>query len=459
MTTRLGPVSMTGLSAAILATLLGVSCSDSPKKVADGGSGGSTGDGGADSASGGADGRDATTETAAETGTETAAETAPGDGGGADTAPAFPAPTCSGVTSKTTPITLGDPQRKVYCALDLGSNNIKLQVLSMEPNKPLSFKDERQCRTRLGFGAKVFDSTTMTAKPLAASDVTNLIAVMKEFQQICTLDGGTMAGAEATQWARDATNIADVKAMVKTATTLDIEVLTPEQEGQYGYVAGTRNAAEKFSLDPGSNSFQIGWLPKGATTIRTASVPFGYVRAAAKHYPAATADTYDVARAKHAAEAKMLLNTALAALTPPTDLAALKASIVAGDLKPELFIVGQDGALHLSVRAQLRDAGGVWISDKTAYDTRVAMEQPMANASFGDITTILTPTELTNWFSTVVKPADFMTLRTAPVREVYGEKSLANAVLLDMLTTELGLTTIVLVPQEMPAGYILAKVK
>jgi hypothetical protein len=52
----------------------------------------------------------------------------------------------------------------------------------------------------------------------------------------------------------------------------------------------------------------------------------------------------------------------------------------------------------------------------------------------------------------------FLTLRTAPVRTIYGEKALANAVLLDTLIEQLGLTTIVAVPQQMPAGYILAKV-
>ena len=59
-------------------------------------------------------------------------------------------------------------------------------------------------------------------------------------------------------------------------------------------------------------------------------------------------------------------------------------------------------------------------------------------------------------FFTLVKDPDFTALRTAPVRALYGEKALANAVLLDSLIKQLGLTTVVLVPQEMPAGYILA---
>jgi hypothetical protein len=40
---------------------------------------------------------------------------------------------------------------------------------------------------------------------------------------------------------------------------------------------------------------------------------------------------------------------------------------------------------------------------------------------------------------------------------MYGEKLLANTVLVDMLMKEIGITTVVLVPQEMPAGYIVVK--
>jgi hypothetical protein len=127
-------------------------------------------------------------------------------------------------------------------------------------------------------------------------------------------------------------------------------------------------------------------------------------------------------------------------------------------LKPEIFVIGQDGALHLSVKALLRGMDGKWIDTKAAYDARVAMEKPTANPTFGDVTTLLTPTDFTSFFTTVIKPEDFMALRTEPVRPLYGEKSLANAVLLDTLVKGLGITTVVLVPQEMPAGYILAKV-
>ena len=68
---------------------------------------------------------------------------------------------------------------------------------------------------------------------------------MKQRHGIGTPHKRTMVGAAATQWARDATNMPEVISMEKAGTGLDLEVLTPEQEGRYGYVAGTRNAPEK----------------------------------------------------------------------------------------------------------------------------------------------------------------------------------------------------------------------
>ncbi len=454
--------SFTRLAALPLAVALAlpIACSDDPDPAAP-----TAGSGGSSAGTGGSAGRAGSSGSGGSAGSGGAA----GSGGSAPSPDASaPSPDgapardvvaeikCSGEADRNEAIAPA-AGRKVYCAIDLGSNNAKLQVISMEAGKPLSFKDERQCRVRLGFGAMVFSSATMARSALKDGEITNLIATMKELQRVCTLDTGLLVGAEATQWARDATNMAEVSARVKTATTLDIEVLTGEQEGIYGYAAGTRNSPERFSLDPGSNSFQIGWLPRGSTTVRTVSVPLGYVRGANTFYTEATTDSYDVARAKHAADLKTRLDAELARLTPPSSLALLKAAITAGDLKPEIFAVGQDGALHLSIKALLRDTAGKWIDTEPAYADRVAMERPMVNAVYGDITTVLTPADLTGFFSTVIEQPDFEALKSAKIRDIYGGKALANAVLLDTLVKELGLTTIVLVPQEMPAGYILAK--
>lgn len=368
-----------------------------------------------------------------------------------------PKVTCVGQPDKAEPIPAPRKGRLTLCAIDLGSNNAKLQVLSMEPGKPLSFKGERQCRAPLGFGAIVFDSATGERRALPASDTARLVDVVKEFQRICALDKGEMLGAEATQWSRDATNVEEVRKAVKAATAVDFEVLTPEWEGHFGYVAATRNVPGRFALDPGSNSFQIAWWPQGAKVARTVSVPFGYVRGSNTYYPADTASTFEAARARHAEDLKKRLDQALSALEPPSSLAQLKAEIAKGSLSPEIFVMGQDGALHLVVRGQLRDAEGRWAQTATDYATAVNAEPSVPHERFGEVLALLKPEEISTFLADLAKPSEFRVLRNPPVRAIYGEKALANAVLLDVVSQELGVKTIVLVPQEMPAGYILFK--
>ncbi len=368
-----------------------------------------------------------------------------------------PPVTCSGEADKAKPVARA-AGRKLYCAIDLGSKNAKLQVISIEPGRPLSFEDERVCKSPLGFGAKVFDQKTATKGPLPASDIANLVTVVQEFERICAVDEGTLVGADATQWARDATNIAEVVAAVKAGAAIDIEVLSAEEEGLYGYLAATRGASGRLSLDPGSNSFQLGWFEKGDTKPRTVSLPFGYVRAAAEHYSVSAPASYDAARAAHATQLIGMIDKALGALDPPSSIKSLRTAIADGRLEPVIFIAGQDGALHLAMRALLRTPEGRWIDTKEAYEARVGNEKPTAHPRFGAVTTLLTPPEFDRFFATVVKPGDYAALRQKPVRDLYGEKTLANAVLVDTLIDQLGITTVVLVPQETPAGFILGKI-
>jgi len=54
---------------------------------------------------------------------------------------------------------------------------------------------------------------------------------------------------------------------------------------------------------------------------------------------------------------------------------------------------------------------------------------------------------------------DFGKLRVNHIRDLYGDMLMVNSALIDLLATELGLTAAVLVPQELPAGYLLTKIK
>ena len=344
------------------------------------------------------------------------------------------------------------PGRVVHCGLDLGSRSIKLSVLSMEPRRNASVKEERQCRRTLGLGAQVFDSRSGTARPLPAEAASYLSETIREFQKICTLDGGKVVAAGATQWARDAPNIAEVRARVKAETGLDFDVLSPRQEAEYGYVAGSIDTPGRLVLDPGSNSFQIAWQAKGATTVASILVPYGYVRGANE----IEASDYASGRAAYQAKARAAIGDQLARLEPPMSLSALKAMVAEGTLGREIVTLGQDGAVFLPVRGLLRKAGG-WVAEQSSYDEATRSQALVHDPAFGTMCAApLKSTELEAYFAGIT-PEDFRLLTSEPIRSLYGQKALVVPALAALLLRELGAERLVMVPQETTTGLILAQ--
>jgi len=344
--------------------------------------------------------------------------------------------------------------RIVHCALDLGSRTAKLSVVSMQKGRNATIRDERQCKRTLGLGERVFDSKTGIARPLAEDAIGQLADTIRVYQKICALDGGSIVAAGATQWARDATNIDEVKASVRAATGVDFEVLTPKQEADYSYVAASVNTPGRIVLDPGSNSFELAWQERGAATIVSVLVKHGYVRGSVNDIePAAD---YAAGRAAYQAKVRALLEKELTGLTPPLDLAGIRRLVKDGKIGPELVTLGQDGAVQLAVRGLLRDGGG-WIADASAYDDVVRRQVFLADPSFGLLMAKpLLPSEITAYLE-AIKPADFKTLASEPARSLYGQRALAVPALAELLIRELDATRLVVVPQEITTGHILAK--
>ena len=367
-----------------------------------------------------------------------------------------PRPTsCLIQPDRTVAVTPG-PGRVVYCGIDLGSRTAKLSVLSMMKGRNASVRDERLCKRTLGMGALVFDSKTRAAGPLPEPALGHLIDTVREFQKICALDGGTIVAAGATQWARDATNIADVVARVKGETGVAFDVLSRSQEAEYSYSAASLNTPGRFVLDSGSNSFELAWQQKGATEMASVTVEYGYVRAATNDLEPAA----DFSRGREAYQTRVrdLIEQDLAKLTPPTSLARLRALVGQGKLGADLIALGEDGAVvPLAVRGALRNGTRGWVSDGKKYDEVLGGQPRKHDPSFGVMTAVpVRPAELTAYLRTI-RPADFDTLKTDPVRGIYGQKALVVPLLVDLLLRELGATRLVIVPQEITTGHVLRK--
>ena len=363
---------------------------------------------------------------------------------------------CVIAVDKQVPVKAGTG-RTVYCGLDLGSRSVKLSVVSMEKGRPTTVREERICKRALGMGALVFDSKTSTAGPLPPDAIDRLVGTINEYKDICTRDGGTIVAAGATQWARDATNVAAVTARVKDATAIRVDVLSPTQEAVYAYVAGSVRTPGRIVLDSGSNSFQLSWQEKGSATTQSILVPFGYVRAAANDFePAAD---YASARAAYQQRAGAAIEQELGRLRPPLSLARLRDLVARGKLGPELIALGEDGAaVPLVVRGWLRDSAGAWTIDQKKYDEALNGHRT-TDRSFGIMTAPpLSKAEVQSYLRAIT-PADFKALTSEPLRGLYGQKALVVPALVDLLLGELGASRLVTVPQEVTTGNILTQLR
>jgi hypothetical protein len=293
------------------------------------------------------------------------------------------------------------------------------------------------------------------ARPLPEPSIVELVDTIREYQQICAVDHGSMVSAGATQWARDATNITEVARRVQSATGVTLDVLSPEQEAIYSYVAASLGAPGRIVLDPGSNSFELAWQPRDSKTISSILVPYGYVRAATNDVEPAV--DYAAATAAYQARARTLIDQELGKLDRRMSLAALRQLVKSGAIGPEIVALGQDGAVELSVRGRLRTPNRGWVADASSYDAILARQTFSADPAFGIATAApLSPAEIAAYLSDI-RQADFRTLTTDPVRAIYGQKALVVPALVDLLLKELSASRLVMVPQEMASGHILSK--
>lgn len=363
---------------------------------------------------------------------------------------------CVIAADKQVPVKVA-PGRAVYCGLDLGSRSAKLSVVSMERGRPKTVREERICKQTLGMGALVFDAKAGIARPLPPEAIGSLAATINEYKELCTRDGGTIVAAGATQWARDATNIADVAARVKELTGIRFDVLSPTQEAVYSYVAGSVRMPGRIVLDPGSNSFELAWQEKGSTTVASILVPYGYVRAAANDFD--SAPDYASGRAAYQRHARAAIEQELGRLSPPSSLSRLRALVGKGEIGPELIALGEDGAVvPLVARGWLREGSGGWTADQKTYDAALSGHRS-TDRSFGIMTALpLSPAEVQSYLRGM-RPGDFKALTSDPVRGMYGQKALVTPALAELLLGELGASRLVTVPQEVTTGHILTRLR
>src|SRR5688500_1708084 len=137
----------------------------------------------------------------------------------------------------TLPLQPPSEGQSVRCVIDIGSRNVKLVVASMRPGEPDSFRDLRQCRTRLQLGDKSFDPGTGRGRSLPPAEQQTLTSIVNAYRRRCLEDGGQMVGAVATEWARRATNASEVLQQLGARTGIPSAAVSREDEALFGYLS------------------------------------------------------------------------------------------------------------------------------------------------------------------------------------------------------------------------------
>lgn len=346
-----------------------------------------------------------------------------------------------------------DPTRKVYCALDVGSKNIKVSVSSVVPGVRASFDGERYCSASKNLGTKTIDAVSGMGMPLPEKDMDELADFLKkDFFEICKKDNGTMLGAVATEWARKATNQDQIKTWFKAKLDLDLRIATGDEEGRFGYLAATKGAANRIIVDHGSQSFQLSFQQAGdAPPPKVAKISIGSARAGDLFFANRMYPGYAEARAAYVAELKKLL----ADPTVAPVVALLKEHVKSGKLEKDLISLGDSGVI-LAVQGKLVDAKGQWV-DPMGYRQKLAERSMMAMAMPGG--KLLMLADVKRFLDQLAgDKASFEQLRGECIRAEYGNKVMAHLALVSFLSEEMGLSDRVTFSSgEMIEGYVIDK--
>ena len=369
--------------------------------------------------------------------------------------PAYPGEGAAGqgVTCKPDGVTAleehPEPNRKVLCAVDVGSRNVKLVVSSVAGGDPLSFRNERQCRARLQLADRTTDKTTGQPKPLVGGDEDALVDVFTAYAERCKADGGKVVGVVATEWARRVPNAPEIQRAVDRRTGLQLEILGRQEEARFGYLAATRGERGKLVLDFGSRSLQLSFWAKSAPAPQVVGISFGIDEAGDRFFGAPAITTY--------AAGQRAFTQALRAELEPF-FAKIRQARGQAEVGGQLYSLGENGDLALAIKGKLWTGSTPRAISDSGYAAAVKGFSPTQDPARGLIAAVMTPQELvepTRVFEQ--NPALFEDLRSAKLKRVFGNKMLVYPALIALLEAELDLDEVVLVPQEMADGVLLER--
>jgi exopolyphosphatase/guanosine-5'-triphosphate,3'-diphosphate pyrophosphatase len=156
--------------------------------------------------------------------------------------------------------------------IDLGSNSFRLVVFSWIDGAWFKRTDEIHEAVRIGEG---LDATG----ELGPEPMERALETLELYAHFCRATGIDEVRPVATSAIRDASNQPDFLRAAKRRTGLDVQVLSPQEEAYYGYLAAINSTtlAEGGVLDLGGGSMQLTYV-RDRQALDMRSWPLGAVR-------------------------------------------------------------------------------------------------------------------------------------------------------------------------------------
>jgi exopolyphosphatase/guanosine-5'-triphosphate,3'-diphosphate pyrophosphatase len=156
--------------------------------------------------------------------------------------------------------------------IDLGSNTTRLIVMAYQPNRCFRLVDEVSEVVRLAEGV----GTSGTLRP---TPIRRAVEALRMFETFCHSTGVERIIAVGTSAIREAQNQDAFWSALRSATSLDLQIISGEDEARFGYLgaANALNLHNGFVFDTGGGSTQVSAIQE-RRLARSFSVQAGVLR-------------------------------------------------------------------------------------------------------------------------------------------------------------------------------------
>jgi exopolyphosphatase / guanosine-5'-triphosphate,3'-diphosphate pyrophosphatase len=179
--------------------------------------------------------------------------------------------------------------------IDLGSNTSRLIVMAYIPGYAFRLIDEVSAAVRLAEGIG-------RDRRLRAGPIRRAVEALAMFSDLCEATGVEKVVAVGTSAIREAANQHEFWAALRAATTLDLQIISTDDEAYFGYL-GAINAlpiTDGFTFDTGGGSTQVVEV-RGRRRVHSASAQAGVLRFSEKYIKSDPVNRTDLRKLRSAA--------------------------------------------------------------------------------------------------------------------------------------------------------------